>query len=183
MVPPPSWAGLALMPSGGRPELAPHRDKVMSRQGAAHRDNRAGRLSLFAVREFPYRRAVVAGRLPNPSVRGFDSFRRCVSTIIDNSTVEQVLRGRGELGGHAGLPNRSSGFDAHRPLFASQAQPEEHPPRKREVSGSRPEGGSRYEVEHGGLCGALIRRWIRFNSWHLDVRPGSLAQLVEQSAE
>src|SRR6266511_5769062 len=27
-----------------------------------------------------------------------------------------VPRGRGELGGHAGLPNRSSGFDARRPL-------------------------------------------------------------------
>jgi hypothetical protein len=27
-----------------------------------------------------------------------------------------ALRGRGELGGHTGLPNRRSGFDAHRPL-------------------------------------------------------------------
>jgi hypothetical protein len=56
--------------------------------------------------------------------------------------VEQTSSGRGELGGHAGLPNRSSGFDAHRPLIASQAQQDEHPSRKREVSGSRPEGGS-----------------------------------------
>lgn len=24
------------------------------------------------------------------------------------------------------------------------------------------------EVEHGGLCSALMKRWIRFDSWHLD---------------
>lgn len=42
----------------------------------------------------------------------------------------------------------------------------------------------RDEVEHGGLCSALITRRIRFDSWHLDVRhTGSLAQLVEQSDE
>lgn len=173
MVPSLSCAGLALMPpgrpNGGRTDRAPHRDMVMSRQGAAHRDNRSGRLSLFAVREFFYRRAVVAGRLPNPSVRGFDSFRRCVSTNIDNSTAEQISYAA--VVNSADMPVFQTGAVGSMPTGRS-APLKLNWMSTRLVSGRYrvrvPREARWNEVEHGGLCGALIRRWIRFNSWHLD---------------
>jgi hypothetical protein len=40
----------------------------------------------------------------------------CARLRRTDAVDASALCGRGELGGHAGLPNRSSGFDAHRPL-------------------------------------------------------------------
>lgn len=66
----------------------------MSRQGAARRITDQGGF----LRSPPCgrgtvllcRRAVEAGRSPQPSARRFDSFRRCATPIIDNSTAEQT---------------------------------------------------------------------------------------------